>query len=101
MAVETLSRTFLPFDQRKHLDKIEMILIANLPCSSFSHIEAIGHDAKAKILKVDCKSGSIYTYFRVPAQIFKTMLTTHNIGQYLNSHIKGNYHYQRFIPRYT
>ncbi len=100
MAVETLSRTFLPFAQRKHLDKIEMILIENLPCSSFSHIQAIGYDAKTKILKVNYKSGSIYTYFQVPAQIFQTMLMTYNLGIYINSHIRGNYHYQRFIPRY-
>ncbi|CCQ61588.1 KTSC domain-containing protein [Crocosphaera watsonii] len=66
----------------------------------FLIIQAIGYDAKTKILKVNYKSGSIYTYFQVPAQIFQTMLTTYNLGIYINSHIRGNYHYQRFIPRY-
>ncbi|MDJ0658892.1 MAG: KTSC domain-containing protein [Crocosphaera sp.] len=100
MTVGTLNHTFLPFAQRQHLDKIEMILIEHLPCSSFSHIQAIGYDVTVKILKIDYKSGSIYTYFQVPESIFQTMLTTSNIGKYLNSHIKGNYPYQRFIPHY-
>ncbi|MGK7886225.1 MAG: KTSC domain-containing protein [Crocosphaera sp.] len=100
MALETLSRNFLHFDQRQYLDNIEMILIENLPCSSFSHIQAVGYDGHTKILKVNYKSGSIYTYFQVPDQIFQTMLKTHNLGTYINSNIRGNYHYQRFIPRY-
>ena len=99
MVVGTSNRNFLSFPQRKHLDLIDMILIENLPCSSFSPVQSIGYEAQAKILKVNYKSGSIYIYFEVPGQIFKTLLMTHNIGKYLNSHIRGNYHYQKFLPR--
>ncbi len=90
----------LSFSQREYLDKIEMIGTENLPCSGFSHIQAIGYDATSKILKVDFKSGSVYTYFKVPNQMFQAMLATYNVGKYLNSQIIGNYNCQRFIPRY-
>ncbi|MDJ0510733.1 MAG: KTSC domain-containing protein [Crocosphaera sp.] len=75
-----------------------MIQIENLPCSSFSPVQSIGYEPQTKILRVNYKSGSIYIYFEVPEQTFKTMLTTHNIGKYLNSHIRGHYHSQKFIP---
>jgi hypothetical protein len=40
-------------------------------------------------------SGSRYTYFKVPQDVYEDWLTAPSIGEYFGEHIRDNYEYTR------
>lgn len=64
------------------MDRIERIKVES------SNIESIGYEEETKILIVEFKSGSAYSYAGVPSIVFKKMLESDSKGRFLNNNIK-------------
>ena len=62
---------------------------------SSSNIRSIGYDKLANTLEVEFISGDIYQYFNVPEYLYQQFLSTSSHGEFLNSHIRYNYRYQK------
>ncbi|MFZ5780112.1 MAG: KTSC domain-containing protein [Pseudomonadota bacterium] len=59
-----------------------------------SNIEAIGYDATAQELHVRfLRSGETYVYYAVEEWVFQEFIQADSKGTYLNTNIKGRYHY--------
>lgn len=58
-----------------------------------SNIEAVSY--RYRIMTVQFKGGSTYTYHKVPRAIYQAFMAAESKGKYLNQHIKGVYQYRR------
>jgi len=47
------------------------------------------------ILAVTFKSGEVYQYLDVPAELYEEMLAAPSVGKFLNDRIKGKYQFKR------
>lgn len=56
----------------------------------------VGYDSRNNMLIVVFRdSGAEYHYFDVPEDAWESFYDSTSLGQYFNSHIKGNYAYQK------
>lgn len=60
-----------------------------------SNVKAVGYEAESKTLKVEYKSGLMYEYENVPANVFDELLESASKGKYMNQNIKGQYNGRR------
>jgi hypothetical protein len=60
-----------------------------------SNIKSIGYDAAKKILEVEFKSGAIYHYKDVPADVHKSFMRADSKGKFLFNEIKGTYDFKK------
>lgn len=60
-----------------------------------SNIKSIGYETETKTLKVEYKSGYLYEYDNVPANVFDDLLESVSKGKYMNQVVKGQYNGRR------
>lgn len=58
---------------------------------SSSNIYAVGYDKEKKELFVEFHSGSVYTYFNVPEDIYDGLVSAGSVGKYFNAHVKDQF----------
>lgn len=63
-----------------------------------SNLAAVGYDANSQILQVEFKNGSVYNYFRVPAEKHAALMAADSVGKYLNAEIKPHHAYELLDP---
>ena len=56
-----------------------------------SMIQAVGYDAKTRILEVVFNSGRTYCYEDVPAKVYKELMAADSKGRYMRSEIIDMY----------
>ena len=64
------------------------------PVSS-STIASIGYDPATETLEIEFHKTGLYRYFNVPQVVHESFITATSHGTFLNSHIKGQYAYER------
>jgi len=60
-----------------------------------SNVKEIGYDPNLSILEVMFDEGHIYHFFGVPEYLYRQLMESPSIGQFLHENIKYNYRYQR------
>lgn len=66
-----------------------------IPANS-SNLSSVGFDSNNEILEIEFLNGSIYQYFRVPAEIYAGLMSARSKGQYFDAYIKkGNYEFKK------
>ena len=58
-------------------------------------LEAVGYDAKSRVLEVIFNSGGRYRYKEVPPFEYDGLMRADSIGQYMHKRIIGRYPYER------
>ena len=72
--------------------QLQGIEIINMPSTVVASMQ---YDAERSVLTVVYVSGSVYRYFKVPAQVYAAMKISSSKGTYLNRYIKGNYAFEK------
>ena len=57
-------------------------------------LTSAGHDARAAVLELQFRNGSVYQYFHVPAGTYRDLLWAPSKGGYFNREIRGRYPYR-------
>ena len=65
-----------------------------MPHLSSSAVERAYYDANAARLDLWYKGGDLYSYFDVPAEIYRAMLEAESIGAFVNDVIKPNFRFE-------
>jgi len=60
-----------------------------------TEIEWIGYEESRNMLQVEFLAGDIYQYAHVPRFVYEEFLEADSHGRFFESHIKGNYAYQK------
>jgi hypothetical protein len=60
-----------------------------------SNIRSIGFDVDSRLLEVEfhgrgAKKGPIWRYFPITLETYQTLVKSESIGNYFNTHIRGN-----------
>ena len=58
-------------------------------------LASAGHDARAAVLELQFRNGTLYQYFHVPQSVYGNLLGAPSKGGYFNQSIRGRYPYQR------
>jgi len=58
-------------------------------------LDAVGYDAKSRVLEVIFSKGGRYRYKEVPAFEYDGLMNAESIGQYMHKRIIGRYPYER------
>ena len=61
-----------------------------------SMIAAAGYDPESHTLVVLFNNGKAYDYYDVPSEEYQGLMEAESKGQYMRSHIMGNYSYAPF-----
>ncbi len=61
-------------------------------------ISSFRYDSDQSLLTIRFVSGSVYTYFEVPQEIYDSFKSSRSKGIFYNQHIKGNFRYSRVLP---
>ncbi len=56
-----------------------------------SNLASIGYNTDSQTLEVEFLNGSIYHYFKVPADIFENLMSANSHGTYFSANIRGKY----------
>jgi len=64
---------------------------------SSSAIVSVGYDDAVRVLEIEFRSGGIYQYLGVPAEVYAGLLTAMSVGRYFLDNIKHNYDYERVM----
>ncbi|MDT9599248.1 KTSC domain-containing protein [Sphingosinicella rhizophila] len=62
-----------------------------MPHVSSSAVERVHYDPATARLDIWYKGGGLYSYFDVPADIYRAMLTAPSLGAFVNREIKPHY----------
>lgn len=60
-----------------------------------SNLAGIGYNRGARVLEIEFRSGGIYRYREVPAEIYEGLLNAESKGGYFVRHIRGRYEFRR------
>jgi len=60
-----------------------------------SVVAAMKYNNNTSTLRIIFVSGIIYDYKNVPEEIYKAMKTASSKGNFLNTHIKGKYNFEK------
>ena len=63
-----------------------------MPSTVIAHMH---YNAETLTLRIVFVSGMVYDYKDVPEEVYKAMKTSGSKGIYLNTHIKGNYKFEK------
>ncbi|MCG2616887.1 KTSC domain-containing protein [Terrimonas sp. NA20] len=58
-------------------------------------IAAIKYNEPKEILRIVFVSGSVYDYLKVPADLYRAMISAKSKGTFLNNKIKGFYSFRK------
>ncbi len=78
----------------RNQERNEGEIMRRVPVTS-SNITEIGYDEASSTLEILFRNGRLYQYFDVPPQAHRELMAASSHGQYLNTHIKGQYRYAR------
>lgn len=60
-----------------------------------SDLVSVGYDAKTQTLEVEFKSGTVYQYYGVPAEVYEGLMRSTSHGHYLYQYVKkAGYRYR-------
>lgn len=65
-----------------------------MPKVSSSAVERVHHDPATGTLDIWYKGGDRYSYFDVPAKVYRAMLESPSLGAFVNTEIKPAYRYE-------
>jgi hypothetical protein len=60
-----------------------------------SELRSVGYKMDAAVLEAEFRSGEVYDYFDVPAQIALELLEAKSIGRYFNAHIRSKFRFKK------
>jgi KTSC domain len=60
-----------------------------------SSLASVGYDAATRTLEVEFRSGWIYHYQEVGADLFQRLMTAESKGRFMNAHIPTAYRFTR------
>lgn len=67
------------------------------PCKS-SQIASHGYDPATKTLEVEFKTGAVYQYADVPAEVAAGFSDCDSVGKHFGQAVRGKFAYQMLIP---
>lgn len=73
--------------------KIPLLAVENS-----SQVKAYGYDPATSTLAVEFKSGGVYHYHEVPAELFTEMQESKSVGSFLHGKVKGGFKFT-LIPQ--
>lgn len=56
-----------------------------------SELHSVGYDERENLLEVAFRTGGIYCYFGVPANVYAALIAAPSKGQFFNTRIKPAY----------
>jgi hypothetical protein len=60
-----------------------------------SNITGIGYDAGSEVLEVEFRTGTVYQYRDVPAEVNQLLMEAPSVGSFFSRHIKDEYECER------
>jgi hypothetical protein len=60
-----------------------------------SELRSVGYSEDDRVLEVEFRSGGIYQYFGVAAELHKGLLSAASVGRFFNEWIREKHFYQR------
>ena len=60
-----------------------------------SNLAGIGYNRSARVLEIEFRSGAVYRYREVPAEIYEGLLNAESKGGYFIRQIRGRYEFRR------
>ena len=60
-----------------------------------SNVASIGYDAPTQTLEVEFVKGSVYQYYGVPEEMYRSIKNASSKGRFLNIYIRDSYPYSR------
>ena len=83
-------------DQRHRIDASSWLVGGQWVRGKSSNVKGIRYEYASKVLWVEFKSGSVYSYHSVPPHVAKGFFNSGSLGRYLDKHIKkAGYAYKR------
>ena len=65
-----------------------------IPVSS-SNLKSVGYDPDRRILEVEFNNGDVYQYDRVPASVYRDLMSAGSHGTYFSAYVRYNYSYRK------
>ena len=56
-----------------------------------SNVAAVGYDEMSQTLEVEFKNSDVYQYFKVPENIYVSLMTSPSIGQAVHKLLRGKF----------
>jgi hypothetical protein len=60
-----------------------------------TELATVGYDPMMSMLEAEFRSGEVYRYYGVPAQVYLNLLDAPSKGRYFNAHIRSSYKHDR------
>jgi KTSC domain len=60
-----------------------------------SELRSVGYKMESAVLEAGFRSGEVYDYFDVPAQVVVELLEAESIGRYFNAHVRSQYRFKK------
>ena len=59
-----------------------------------SAVDRVAHAPESRTLDIWYKGGSRYTYFDVPAEVYRALLAAPSVGAFVNAQVKDVYRFE-------
>jgi hypothetical protein len=73
--------------------------IPRTPVTSTS-LASVGYGAASRTLEIEFRSGALYRYHAVPAEVHRALMSAESKGRYFSQHIRDRYRFER-VPAHT
>jgi KTSC domain len=60
-----------------------------------SELRSVGYEMSTSLLEAEFRSGEIYQYFGVPAQLVLELLEADSVGRYFNARIRSKFKFKK------
>ena len=60
-----------------------------------SNIRNIGYDPLTSDIEIEFKSGAVYRYYGVPAELYHEMIAAESVGRYFSQAVKPRFAFER------
>ena len=58
-----------------------------------SNLKSVGYDEFLLVLEIEFKSGAVYRYYGVPAEVHDELINAESVGKYFNANVKSKYNF--------
>ena len=58
-----------------------------------SNLRSVGYDEFLLVLEIEFKSGAVYRYYGVPAEVHDELINAESVGKYFNANVKSKYNF--------
>ena len=62
---------------------------------SSSALSSVGYDRSNQVLEIEFKSGGIYQYYDVPAEVFEGLMSASSHGEYFYKYVENIYYHRK------